>query len=82
MEVRVTPEVEAQLTQLAADTGRSQDAIANDVLATHLAEMIEVRHLLNSRYADITNGRVAGLDGPTVLRQLLAENATQRAKAG
>jgi len=82
MEVHFTPKVQAQLNELSADTGRSQDAIVNEVLAAYLDELIETRRLLNRRYDDVKSGRIVAVDGPTALRQLLAENAARRTETG
>ena len=58
MEVRFRPETESRLNELAAKTGRAPDDLVEDAMAGYLAELAEVRQMLDSRFDDIKSGRV------------------------
>ena len=49
--------------ELAAKTGRAPDELVEDAMAGHLAELVEVRQMLDSRYGEIKSGRVKPIDG-------------------
>ena len=63
MEVRFKPETELRLTELASRTGRATDDLVENVLSGYLAEIAEVREMLDGRYDDIKSGRVESIDG-------------------
>ena len=58
MEVHFTPDIEAKLHALVAETGRAADEFVQDALAGYLEELADVRAMLDSRYDDIKSGRV------------------------
>ena len=63
MEVRIKPETESRLAELSSKSGRGTDDLVEDALAGYLAEVTEVREMLDSRYDDIKSGRVKPIDG-------------------
>jgi predicted transcriptional regulator len=63
MEVHIKPETESRLTELASKSGRATDDLVEDALAGYLAEVAEVRSMLDSRYDDVKSGRVKPLNG-------------------
>ena len=63
MEVHIKPETESRLAELASKSGRGTDDLVEDALAGYLAEVTEVREMLDSRYDDIKSGRVKPIDG-------------------
>jgi hypothetical protein len=65
MEVRLKPETESRLNELASRSGRPTDDLIEDPMAGYLAEVAEVRRTLDSRYDDIKSGRVKPIDGET-----------------
>ncbi|MBZ5530774.1 MAG: hypothetical protein LAO20_05025 [Acidobacteriia bacterium] len=70
MEVNLTPELEAKLDQLAAQTGRAKSELVQDVVAGYLEELIHVREMLDSRYDDIKSGKVKPVDGEAFFESL------------
>lgn len=58
MEVRLTPDLEAKLNQLSAETGRAKEELVQDAMAGYLAELSQVRNTLDARYDDIKSGRI------------------------
>jgi predicted DNA-binding protein len=70
MEVRLKPETESRLNELASRSGRPTDDLIEDAMAGYLAEVAEVRHTLDSRYDDIKTGRVKPIDGETFFDSL------------
>jgi hypothetical protein len=63
MEVYFRPDTESRLTELASRSGRATDDLVEDALSGYLAEIAEVRELLDGRRDDIRSGRVEPIDG-------------------
>jgi len=63
MEVHFKPDTESRLTELASRSGRATDDLVEDALSGYLAEIAEVREMLDVRYDDIKSGRVKPIDG-------------------
>jgi predicted transcriptional regulator len=81
MEVHIKPETQSRLTELASKSGRATDDLVEDALAGYLAEVTEVREMLDGRYDDIKSGRVKPIDGEAFfdsLRQREDELLKQR----
>lgn len=70
MEVHLTPDLERQLNDVAAKTGRAADELAQDVIAGYLEEISEARSMLDSRYDDLKSGRVKPIDGEAFFENL------------
>jgi predicted DNA-binding protein len=70
MEVRLKPETESRLNELASKSGRATDDLVEDAMAGYLAEVIEVRGMLDTRYDEIKSGRVKPIDGETFFENL------------
>jgi predicted DNA-binding protein len=51
MVVRLSPETESRLRELAAPTGRAPDDLVEDAMTGYLAELSQVRDMLDSRYS-------------------------------
>jgi predicted DNA-binding protein len=77
--INFTPEIEAQLNQLVTATGRTHEALVNELLAAQLDELMETRETLNSRYDDLKSGRVQPTDGETLRRRAFARIEDYRA---
>jgi hypothetical protein len=58
MEVHFKPDTESRLTELASRSGRATDDLVEDALSGYLAEIAEVREMLDGRYDDIKSDRV------------------------
>ena len=63
MVVHLKPETESRLQELAATTGRAPDDLVEDAMSGYLAELTEVRNMLDGRYDDIKSGRLPDIDG-------------------
>ncbi len=63
MEIHFTPETEKKLKNLAAQTGRGTDDLAEDARAGYVEELLQAREMLNTRYDDLKTGRVKPIDG-------------------
>jgi hypothetical protein len=75
MEVHFTPELEKELTDLASQAGRPPDDLVQDVVAGYVAEVAEVRGMLDSRYDDLKSGRVKPIDGEAFFERLRQREA-------
>ena len=78
MEVRFKPETQSRLTELASKSGRPTDELVEDAMAAYLAEVAEVRDMLDSRYDDIKSGRVKPIDGEQAFARLRRKNKVRR----
>ena len=70
MEVRLKPETESRLNELAARSGRPTDELVEDAMAGYLREAAEVRGLLDNRYDEIKSGHVKPVDGEAFFEDL------------
>jgi predicted DNA-binding protein len=78
MVVRLSPETESRLLELAARTGHLPDDLVEDAMIGYLAGLSQVRNMLDTRYDDIKNGRAQAIDGEEVLRQLRQKSENHR----
>jgi len=78
MEVRLAPEVENKLRNLATESGRRTDELVEDALAIFLDEVAQTRDMLNSRYDDLKSGRAKPIDGEEAFSRLRANTEAQR----
>ncbi len=79
MEVHFTPDVQAKLDRLVAETGRSADEFVQDAMAGYVDEVADIRATLDSRYDDLKSGRVKPISGDEVIARLRAKGASRRA---
>ena len=63
MEVHLTPELEAKLSEVAAKTGRPADELVQAATSAYVEELANVRELLDRRYDEIKSGKVKPIDG-------------------
>lgn len=68
--MHLKPETESRLNELASKSGRPTDELVEDAMASYLAEVAEVRNMLDSRYDDIKGGRVKPVDGEAFFEDL------------
>ena len=70
MEVRLKPETESRLNELASKSGRPADELVEDAMAAYLSEVTELRGVLDSRYEEIKSGRAKPIDGERFFDEL------------
>jgi hypothetical protein len=70
MQFRFKPETKSRLIELAARSGRAPNDLVEDAMAGYLAELVEVRGTLDSRYGDSKSGRAKPVDGDAFLESL------------
>jgi predicted transcriptional regulator len=78
MVVHLKPETESRLQELATTTGRAPDELVEDAMTGYLAELTQVRNLLDGRYDDIKSGRVQPVDGEEVFGRLRQKSHDRR----
>jgi predicted transcriptional regulator len=78
MVVRLKPETESRLQELAATTGRAADELVEDAMAGYLAELAQLRGTLDRRYDEIKGGRVKPLDGEEAFDHLRNKSEDRR----
>jgi predicted DNA-binding protein len=70
MEIRLKPETESRLNELASKSGRRTDDLVEDAMAAYLIEVVELRNMLDGRYDDIKSDRVKRIDGEAFFEDL------------
>ena len=79
MEVHFTPEAEKKLKDLAADSGRgTADELVQHVVDGYFQELARTREMLNSRFDDLTSGRVKTIVGDDVVAYFREKSAAAR----
>ena len=78
MEVHLTPDLEAKLDQLSAETGRPKDELVQDAVNGYMEELTQLRGLLGSRYDDVKSGRVKPIDGEEAFARLRHKSQARR----
>jgi predicted DNA-binding protein len=78
MEVHFTPEIQARLDRLAAESGRSKDELVQDAMPGYLDELERTRGMLDSRYNDLKSGKVKPISGEEVIARLREKSAARR----
>jgi predicted DNA-binding protein len=78
MVVHLKPETESRLKQLAATTGRAPEELVEDAMAGYLAELGQIREMLNSRYDEIKSGSVKPIDGEAGFQGIRAKRENRR----
>jgi predicted transcriptional regulator len=80
MVVKLRPETESRLQQLAATTGRDPSDLVEDAMAGYLTELSEVRATLDSRYDEIKSGTVNPIAGDAAFETLRCKSEDRRRK--
>ena len=70
MEVRLKPETESRLNELAYKSGRPADELVEDAMAAYLSEVTDLRGSLDRRYEDVKRGRSKMIDGESFFEKL------------
>jgi predicted transcriptional regulator len=70
MVVRLSPETESRLRELAATTGRAPEEIVEDAMTGYPAEFAQVRDKLDRRYDEMKTGQIQPIDGEEVFRKM------------
>lgn len=78
MVVRLKPETESRLRELAASAGRAPDDLVEDAMAGYLAELAQVRKTLDGRYDDLKSGRIKAIDGEEAFKRLRSRSDDRR----
>jgi predicted transcriptional regulator len=78
MVVRLKPETESRLQELAATSGRTPDELVEDAMAGYLAELTQVSKMLDGRYDEIKSGRVEPIDGEEAFDRLRRKSEDRR----
>jgi predicted DNA-binding protein len=77
MEVHFTPEIQARLDRLAAESGREKDELVQDAMPGYLDELERTREMLDSRYDDLKSGKVKLIDGEEAFQRLMQKTEAQ-----
>ena len=78
MVVHLKPDTESRLQELAATTGRAPDELVEDAMAGYLAELAQVRNMLDGRYDEIKSGSVEPIDGEEAFNRLHRKSDARR----
>jgi predicted transcriptional regulator len=75
MAVHIKPETELRLNELAEQSGRATDELAEDAIAAYLEGVAELRNALDQRYDDFKSGKVEAIDGEAFFERLRERGA-------
>ncbi len=78
MVVRLKPETESRLQELAATTGRAPDELVEEAMAGYLAELAQARKMLDGRFDEITSGQVEPIEGEEAFNRLRRKSKDRR----
>jgi predicted transcriptional regulator len=78
MEVHFTPEVQANLDQMARDAGRQPTEVIEDAVVGLYDEFAYTREMLDRRYDEMESGKVQGIDGKEAYRRLMEKTQARR----
>lgn len=78
MVVRLKPETESRLQELAAATGRPPEELVEDAMAGYLAELAQTREMLDRRYDELQSGQVKGIDADDAFERLRQKSEERR----
>ena len=78
MEVYFTPDLQAKIDQLVIETGRTPNKLLEDAMAGYVAELVQTREMLDSRYDDLKSVRVKPISGDEVIARLREKSAARR----
>ena len=77
MVVKLKPETESRLQELAASTGRAPDELVEDAMSGYLAELSQLRNTLDRRYDQIKSGKVQPIDGEDAFTRFRNKNRSR-----
>jgi predicted DNA-binding protein len=78
MEVRLRPETESRIHELAAKTGRAADELVEEAMTGYLHELAQTREMLDRRYDELKSGSVKAVDGEAAFSALRRKSEEQR----
>ncbi len=78
MEVHFPPDLQAKIDELVIETGRAPDKLLEDAMAGYVADLVQTREMLNSRYDDLKSGRVKPIPGDEVETYFREKSAAAR----
>lgn len=78
MVVHLKRETESRPQELAATTGRTPDELVEDAMTGYLAELTQIRTMLDGRYDELKSGRVQPIDDEDAFAQLRQKSQDRR----
>jgi predicted transcriptional regulator len=78
MEVRLNPDVQAKLEQMARESGRPSHELVEDAVIGYVDELTRTREMLDRRFDELESGRVQLIDGEEAYRRLIEKTEAQR----
>jgi predicted DNA-binding protein len=78
MEIHFTPDVQAKLDQIAAETGRTRDEVVQEAVAGYFDELAELRGMLDNRFEEVRDGKVKLVPGNEVVAHFREKSAARR----
>lgn len=78
MVMNLKPETESRPQELAATTGRAPEELVEDAMIGYLAELSQVRGMLDRRYDEINSSDVKPIDGEEAFRRIRTKSEDRR----
>ena len=80
MSIRITPEHEARINELARQTGRDNTEVLGEVIDSYFEELARINATLDRRYDEIKSGKVKTVSGDEALERLQRRSEERRAR--
>jgi predicted DNA-binding protein len=80
MSIKLTPEHEARIKELARQTGRDNTAVLGEVIESYFEELGRINASLDRRYDEIKSGQVKPISVDEVLERLQRRSEERRAR--
>jgi predicted DNA-binding protein len=78
MNVKLKPETERRLAELATETGLATDDFLENMIEGYFEEAQALRAMIDSRYDDVVSGQAELIDGEEAFRRLKAKTQAER----
>ena len=77
MQVRLRPETESRIHELAEKTGRAADELV-EAMAGYFHELAQTREMLDGPYDELKSGQVKSIDGEDAFKALRRRSKERR----
>ena len=78
MELRLRPETESRIQEIAQKTGRPAGDLVEDAMAGYLQELAQSRETLDRRYDELRSGQVKSINGEAAFATLRQKSQARR----
>jgi len=78
MEVHFAPELQAKIDGLVKDSGCPVEELIENAMEAYIADLVQAREMLDSRYDDLKSGRVKPISRDEMIAHFREKSAAAR----